>query len=196
MAAVVCSPRNFVGNKPNIAAIFDSSSGRLYGEVTSFFSKWPISLWSSGLRGFGTGLQIRVFREAYEHQRKGGSGAPLEQARSTEFEIAISRFDTFRPSQPVTQPERVGTFSLKLPYIIGFSCVCPKSIGSRKRQPWRDSPKVSSPNRRNSRFRGDDWRRLVRSTLSGRVGSEFWAILPARFTAKSRCCTGNNGQSC
>ena len=34
-------------------------------------------------------------------------------------------------------------------------------------------PKVSSPNRRNSRFRGDDWRRLVRSPLSGRVGSAF-----------------------
>ena len=24
-----------------------------------------------------------------------------------------------------------------------------------------------------------------------RVGSEFWAILPARFTAKARCCTSN-----
>src|SRR6476469_4694727 len=33
--------------------------------------------------------------------------------------------------------------------------------------------KVSGPNRRNSRFCGDDWWRRVRSPLSGRGGSTF-----------------------
>ena len=37
-------------------------------------------------------------------------------------------------------------------------------------------PKVSSPNRRNSRFRGDDRWRQVRAPLSGRVGSYIPAV--------------------
>ena len=49
---------------PVLAAISDLSAGLLIGKVSSFFSKWPISLRSSGLRGFGTVLEIRVFREA------------------------------------------------------------------------------------------------------------------------------------
>jgi hypothetical protein len=68
-SSVLCA--TLLAISPILAAIFDLRSGRLYAEVSSFFSKWPISLWSSGLRGFGTVLQIRVFREAYEHQRKG-----------------------------------------------------------------------------------------------------------------------------
>jgi hypothetical protein len=48
-----------------------------------------------------------VFREAYERHQLVGLLAPLEQARSTEFEIAISRFDTFRPSQAVLRFVRV-----------------------------------------------------------------------------------------
>jgi len=44
----------------------------------------------------------------------------------------MREFDPSRLSQAVTQPERVGTFPLKLPCILGVSCVCPKSLDSQK----------------------------------------------------------------
>ena len=55
---------------PVLAVIFDLSSGVLIGKVGSFFSERPIYLRSSGLRGFGTDLEIPTFRRAYEFQRK------------------------------------------------------------------------------------------------------------------------------
>jgi hypothetical protein len=42
------------------------NSGPLIDGVGSFFSEWHISLRSSGLREFGTVLEIRVFRDVYE----------------------------------------------------------------------------------------------------------------------------------
>ena len=51
---------------PVAAAISHLSSGLLIGRDGSFFSEWPIYLRSSGLCGFGTVLEIRTFREAYE----------------------------------------------------------------------------------------------------------------------------------
>ena len=90
-------------------------------------------------------------------------------AEAGDFDSAIRRFDLSRPSQPVAQPERVGPYRLKVPYFIGFPCGCPKSLVSRNRQSRREFAEVSSPNRRNSRFRGDDWQRPVRSPLIGGV---------------------------
>jgi hypothetical protein len=51
---------------PILAAISDLSSGLLIGKVGSFFSEWLISLRSCVLREFGTVLEIRVLRAAYE----------------------------------------------------------------------------------------------------------------------------------
>ena len=51
---------------PVLAAISDLGSGLLLGRVPPFFSKWLVSLQSSGLYGFGTILEIRVFQDAYE----------------------------------------------------------------------------------------------------------------------------------
>ena len=51
-------------------------------------------------------------------------------------------------------------------------------------------PKVSSPNRRNSRFLGDDWQRPVRSPLRGRAGSEFAPVL-VRLKTRHRGNTGD-----
>jgi hypothetical protein len=50
---------------PLFVAISDLSSRPLIGRVGSFFSEWLISLRSSGLRQFGTVLEIRIFRDAY-----------------------------------------------------------------------------------------------------------------------------------
>ena len=85
----------------------------------------------------------------------------------------MRRFDPSRPSQPVTQPERVGTFSSKLPHFIGFSCVCPKSPDCQKRQSGREFIESLQPKPQKFPFRGDDWRRQVRSPLSGRAGSAY-----------------------
>jgi hypothetical protein len=52
---------------PILAAISDLSSGLLMGRAGAFFSEWLISLRSSGLRQFGTVLEIRMFRDAYVH---------------------------------------------------------------------------------------------------------------------------------
>lgn len=51
---------------PVEAAISRLNSGLQIDRAGSLFSEWPISLWSSGLCGFGTVLEIRMFREAYE----------------------------------------------------------------------------------------------------------------------------------
>jgi hypothetical protein len=51
---------------PSLAAISDLGSGLLNCIARSFFSEWLDSLPISGLRGFGTVLEIRVFRAAYE----------------------------------------------------------------------------------------------------------------------------------
>ena len=83
----------------------------------------------------------------------------------------ICQFDTCRPSQPLAQPERVGSYWLEPPHFIGFSCSCPILQSLENGNLSENMPKVSSPNRRNSRFRGDDWRRPVRSPLTGRKGS-------------------------
>jgi hypothetical protein len=55
---------------PVFAAISDLDSGPLNGGARPFFSEWLNSLPSSGLRGFGTVLEIPTFRRAYEFQRK------------------------------------------------------------------------------------------------------------------------------
>jgi hypothetical protein len=77
------------------------------------------------------------------------------------FQTGMSKFDPSQVSQPVTQPERVDTFSLKLPHLIGFSCVCPKSPDCRKRQPGREFIESLQPKPQKFPFHGDDWRRLV-----------------------------------
>ena len=46
---------------PVLAVISDLSSGSLIGRARPFFSEWLNSLQSSGLRGFGTVFEIRVF---------------------------------------------------------------------------------------------------------------------------------------
>jgi hypothetical protein len=51
---------------PVLAAISDLNSGPPIDGVGSFFSEWLISLRGSGLRKFGTVLEIRVFQDVYE----------------------------------------------------------------------------------------------------------------------------------
>src|SRR3982074_3124301 len=51
---------------PLAAAICSLNSGPLIGKAGSFFSEWPISLRSSGLCGFDTVVEIRMFRGTYE----------------------------------------------------------------------------------------------------------------------------------
>ena len=76
-----------------------------------------------------------------------------------DLDSAIRRFDPSRPSHTLTRPKIVVNLyakSLHFPRIsaIGIGLQKPKN-----RQLWRESPKVSSPNRRNSHFwetsRGD-----------------------------------------
>ena len=65
--ASACSLREDVGKRsPVLAAISDLGSGYLNGRTRSFFSEWLNSLQSSGLHGFDTVLEIRVFRWGYE----------------------------------------------------------------------------------------------------------------------------------
>jgi hypothetical protein len=105
---------------PLLAAISDLSSGLLIGRVRLFVSEWLISLQSSGLSGFGTVLEIRVFRGAYEIQMKWGSATPLGQAGASDFEIAISRFDSFRPSHPFPRSARLPKRRENGPEILAF----------------------------------------------------------------------------
>ena len=95
----------------------------------------------------------------------------------------IAGFDPSRPSHALTRPKSVVIFSAKsLHFRANFAYEAglknPK-IGNF----GENLPIVSNPNRRNSRFRGDDCRRPVRSALRGRAGSCIPAILLARRTA-------------
>jgi hypothetical protein len=56
--------------KPIAAAISHFSSGLLLARARSLFSERPNFLRSSGLRGFGTVLEIPTFQRAYESQRR------------------------------------------------------------------------------------------------------------------------------
>jgi len=64
-ATAARSLRENVGTEA-LAAISHLSSGLLIGRVRPFFSEWRNSLQSSGRGGFGTVLEIHVFRAAYE----------------------------------------------------------------------------------------------------------------------------------
>jgi hypothetical protein len=52
-----------------------------------------------------------------------------------------------------------------------------KVSGLRKTATFENLPKVSSLNRRNSRFRGDYWRRPVRSPPSGRPAASLVVVI-------------------
>ena len=65
------SPRQFLGKlSPITAAISHLNSGLLLGRARSLFSERPISLRSSGLRTFGTVLEIPTFRRTCEFRGK------------------------------------------------------------------------------------------------------------------------------
>jgi hypothetical protein len=65
------SLRELVGDlSPVVAAISHLSMGLKIGRAGSMFSERPVSLRSSGLRNFGTVLEILTFRRTYEFQRK------------------------------------------------------------------------------------------------------------------------------
>ena len=97
---------------------------------------------------------------------------------------AIRRFDPSRPNQPLAQPERVDSLWQKALQFLRFSCGCLESWSLEYDNLGENSSKVSGPDRRNSRFRGDDWRRLVRSLLSGWAGRRSPAASRASF---ARC---------
>jgi hypothetical protein len=68
--AAYSPPKLLSDLSPIAAAISHSTSGLLLGRARSLFSKRPIYLRSSGLRGFGTVLEIPTFRRAYQCPRK------------------------------------------------------------------------------------------------------------------------------
>jgi hypothetical protein len=80
-----------------LAAISDLGPGLPDGSARPFFSEWLNSLQTSGLRGFRTVLEIRVFRAAYEFPKKGlfgGSSRAGTCFRNRHIEVR------FLPPQP------------------------------------------------------------------------------------------------
>ena len=61
------------------------------------------------------------------------------------FQTGMCEFDPSQVSQPVTQPERVSPYWLKVPHIIGFWCDFLESLVSRKRQPRREYAESLQP---------------------------------------------------
>jgi hypothetical protein len=74
---------------PVTVAISRLRFGLPTGGARLLFSERPVSLPSSGLHRFDTVLENGTFRVAYELQRKEIFVAPLGQARTSGFRIAI-----------------------------------------------------------------------------------------------------------
>jgi hypothetical protein len=73
---------------PTAAANSHLNSGRLLSRARSLFSEGPIYLRSSGLREFGTVLEIPTFRGAYNLKRKGFRSFS-RTGESIQFQFAV-----------------------------------------------------------------------------------------------------------
>src|SRR5216683_1183620 len=85
---------------PVAAAISHLNSGLLIGRAGSLFSELPISLRNSGLCGFGTVLEIRIFREAYESKEL---GVLRRSSDRQEHPISNSHTSRFESPAPASQ---------------------------------------------------------------------------------------------
>jgi hypothetical protein len=108
---------------PVLAAISDWSSGPPSGKIRAFFSEWLISLQSSGLCGFGTALEIRVFGDTCEFRGQWGFCNSSRTGKSIRFRDRHIEV-RFLPPQP---PSPAVSDSLQpaphRPGNPGFSCV-------------------------------------------------------------------------
>jgi hypothetical protein len=148
---------------PIAAAISHLSSGLLIGRARSLFSDRPISLQSSGLRRFGTVLEIRMFRETYEFQRKEVLLLLLDRR---EHPISNSPYRGSNPLAPGRQsgaPRTCPPKAQKGPPMAGFCWVT--NLGFLRGK-W---PKVSGRHLENSRFWEISIGDRVGPALCGRV---------------------------
>jgi hypothetical protein len=96
------------------------------------------------------------------------SGHWLKAARHLRFQSTISRFESSRPSHPLTQRKIVHAICTKTLQIKGFQRFC-GSLQAPKRGNFRENlPKVSGQFPRYSHFRETFRGDTVRSALSGR----------------------------
>lgn len=102
--------------------------------------------------------------------------------------LAGDRFDRHCvASQAFTRPEIVVNSCAKSLHFSGTSHMAPVSKALKIRNFGENIPRVSSPHNRNSRFRGDDRRRRVRSRLRGGFGSRVPAIASPYSGANPQC---------
>jgi hypothetical protein len=127
-----------------------------------------------------------------------GNSLDISKAKT---QSGMSEFDPSQGSQPVTQPERVSPYWLKVPHIIGFSRNCPKSLVSGNRQPWREFAESLQPKPQKFPF---SWRRLAETgssttEWSARYIAAAWTsfhsiIRCGMSTRRSPSCHGSTAQ--
>jgi hypothetical protein len=99
LAAALYSLHEVVGNKPNISSHFWfelRTSNRQCRLILLQMARFSPELWTPRIR---YGSRNSSVSRCLWNSTKWGSVAPLEQARASDFEIAISGFESFRPSQ-------------------------------------------------------------------------------------------------
>jgi hypothetical protein len=92
---------------------------------------------------------------------KWGSANPLGQARASPFEIAISRFDSCRPSQAVRRVEKLPLIVREMPANSGFLRIGYRSPGSQFGHLQEENAESLRPNAGIFPFSGDRHRRRV-----------------------------------